>query len=522
MALSDEVRCIISIRVSSDDQLTKGWSHGAQLRRLPELAREQGWTIATRPDGTPAIYDEGASSTTAPADGHDLVHRPIMRELIADLPHTRPTWLVCHKLDRLHRNSLQWEFLAVKLLAAGAEGVAQFTSMQGPPELRNLGNDRDRLFASIEAGMAALEKSELREKLMVGRRARAELGLPNGGPAPYGYERIPFQPKEPLRVNAEEKANYLLMVELARQGHGAAFIARRLNDEQIPTRSGAQWTASTVRKILLSQAPLGRFRASFSANKGGTKKRQLDLWVEGRHEPLISEEDWAAMQAVGADRREGRPRGASNRRKHALAGLLRCSSCGKTLKARVNRKTVGGERREYWHYTCKIYNSGCPAGYTISERRALKELGEHLDARLAATDAAGWIEPATTHDLAPLERRLERLVVKEKEATKRYDRAAAHYESAPDATVADAARRLQLRERELEAARAELAEARRSLREAIEPAPAPPAMEELRAVLDDWRSFDDNDKRAVLEAVIEKAVLMPPGRARRLEVFFRE
>lgn len=520
----EPVRVIVAVRVSSEDQKTKGWGHVDQLQRLPELVAQQGWVLAARPDGTPAIYDEGATSTAPlPEDELGMGSRPVLAELIKELPATRPTWLVCRKLDRLHRNNLQYEYLTTRLMAADVKGYAQFPAMQGAPELREIGDPRSRAMASMEATFATLEKAELLEKLAAARRKRSRDGYPPGGRAPYGYERVPFDPKAHFAVNEQEKAVYLRMVGWTLEGHGAAYIARHLNDEAVPTRSGAQWTASTVRKILMSQAPLGKMRASFGANRDGTtKKRQLDIWVPAGHEPLLPVEQWEAMRAAGEARRAGRPRGHSNKRRHALAGLLRCSSCGKTLKATVNRKTVGSERREYWHYTCKIYNSGCPAGYTISERRALRELGEHLDARLAATDAAGWIEPAASHDLGPVEQRLEQLTLKEQEATKRYERAAARYESAPDATVADAARRLQLRERELEAVRAELGEARRAFREAAEPAPAAPALEELRAVLADWRSFDDNDKRAVLEAVIEKAVLMPPGRPRRLEVFFRE
>ena len=54
------------------------------------------------------------------------------------------------------------------------------------------------------------------------------------------------------------------------------------------------------------------------------------------------------------------------------------------------------------NYTCKVYNSGCTQGYSISEGGALAELDVHMRARLDATHE--WIEPETGEDLAPATR----------------------------------------------------------------------------------------------------------------------
>src|SRR5271154_2680670 len=95
-------RVIISVRVSSKEQQEQGFGHANQVRRLPELAKEQGWEIAKRPDGTPGIYDEGFASTTA-AEGDDLSleSRPVMQALLGELPVVQPTYLVCREIDRI-------------------------------------------------------------------------------------------------------------------------------------------------------------------------------------------------------------------------------------------------------------------------------------------------------------------------------------------------------------------------------------------------------------------------------------
>jgi DNA invertase Pin-like site-specific DNA recombinase len=111
----------------------------------------------------------------------------VLEQLIRELPDVRPTYLVCRKLDRLHRNNLQWEYPQHKLLAAGVEAIVQFPAPDGYPELRRIGSPRERAWASMEAMWASLEKAELKEKLMAARRECAERGLPNGGSPPYGY-----------------------------------------------------------------------------------------------------------------------------------------------------------------------------------------------------------------------------------------------------------------------------------------------------------------------------------------------
>jgi DNA invertase Pin-like site-specific DNA recombinase len=511
--MSDElVRVIISVRVSSEDQKEKGWGHADQLATLPLLAAAQGWELATRPDGSPAIYDEGAASTTAlPEDELGLISRPVLASLIGELEHTRPTYLVCRKLDRLHRNNLQYEYLASKLMGAGVTGFAQFPAMRGGPEIREVGDPRSRAMASMEATFASLEKAELKEKLMAARRRRAAAGLPNGGRTPYGYRRT-HDKRAPFEVVPAEKETYLRLIDWAIAGHGPAYMAHQLVRDGVPARSGtSNWSATTVRKLLENESQTGMVRVSFDGK---------NAWVEGGHEPLVARERWETARAVLSSRKR---ESGSNQKRHALAGLLRCSACGATLKARVTRKPKkSGGTYEYWGYSCKVYNSGCTAGYYISENKALDELAVLIDARLNATEE--WVEPTPVDDVSPLRERVEALTVSEADALRAYERAAARYEQAPDELLYEASLRLNDRERDLVEVRDELGQARAALAGAVAmPSAAVVRLEELRDVLSGWRDFDDdNDKRALLEAVIDHATLLPPGRSRRLEVAWND
>lgn len=471
--------------------------------------------MATRPDGTPGIYDEGYASTTSKDDDDDLdLHtRPVLRSLIEELPATRPDFLVCRSVDRLSRSSLQAEWIKAKLVQAGVTAVQQFPQLTGKPETRKLETPRDLAWLSIESVFATLDKAQLREKMAFGRRERAMSGLPNGGHTPYGYKRP--APKAALTVDEDERLIYETMVSFVLDGHGPAYIARQLVKAGAPTRradTGSQWTAATVRRILLSEAQRGRMRVTLD----GTK-----VWVDAvGQEAIISDDEWTRVQAALGARSHGM--GATNLKRRPLAGILRCSACGKTLKGHTNRKTSrSGKRVSSEHYTCKIYNSGCTRGTSIVEGRALRELAEAIDARLEAT--AEWVEPQVEDDLAPLREQVEDLTVQRDKLRVALARTEKRYETVPDALLASVAERLNDLQRDLVTVEAALDGARRSLTVAsATPSESQIKIEELRDVLAHWLDFADNDKRAVLEAVIDHALVLPPGRDRRLEIHWRD
>jgi hypothetical protein len=188
----------------------------------------------------------------------------------------------------------------------------------------------------------------------------------------------------------------------------------------------------------------------------------------------------------------------------------------------VNRpKRKSGGRYEYWHYTCKVYNSGCSEGYTISEGRALAELGELVDARLAATET--WADPGTVaDDLGAVEVRIGSLAEQVSDAEERVRRAHKAYVDAPEDLVEVARDEVNTRRARVRELRAELDEAQSTYAAAQQRKQPPADLETLRELLSDWRSFPDNEKRMALEAVIDHAVLGPPGRARRLAVVWTD
>jgi DNA invertase Pin-like site-specific DNA recombinase len=504
-------RVIISVRVSSKEQQEQGFGHANQLRRLPELVKEQGWEIAKRPDGTAGIYDEGFASTTA-AEGDDLSleSRPVMQALLAELSHVQPTYLVCREVDRIHRSTLEWELLQHALVRAGVEGIIQFPSLEGSPLVTRLSESKDLAFASILATFAQLQKADMKTKLMAGRREREAQGLPGGGLPSYGYARpdkaLPFVIHEP------EAEPYRKMIQWTIDGHGSAWIAEELNRLGIPTRKGrARWTATTVRAILNSQAQIGMMRV-----RGQWQP------AEGQP-PIVSREMWEQAQATREPRRTT---AITNRRRHALSGLLRCSACGGTMKARAHRpyrtlKSTGERKRYvYWFYACKVYGAGCPEGHTIAEPRALRELARHIDDALNSTTM--WVHAAPSSNIGEVEQDITKLEGQLADAKRKVKRAYTAYVDAEDDVASIALEELHRRRARAASIETKLTDARRGYAQAMIAPSDQVDLDELRSLLADWQTFEDNDKRALIETVIDYIVVRPPGRQERLEVHWAE
>jgi hypothetical protein len=428
-----------------------------------------------------------------------------MQELLAELEIVRPTYLVCREQDRLHRNTFEWELIQHHLVKAGVEGVVQWPRLEGSPQITGVSESKDRMIASIQAVLASQSKADMKAKLGTGRRERAEQGLPPGGLPAYGLSRP--VPKGSFVVDEQRAPVYRQMVAWTREGHGSAWIAHRLTEQGVPTPSGGVvWAPVTVRIILESQAQLGMVRV----RRGGVVS-----WVEAKDQPaIVSREEWEAARAVLA----GRQRKAGwAKRRHPLAGLLRCSGCGRRLKAnsvRIPRK--GGGRYEYVRYSCRAYNPQCAVKYAINENVAIKELAEQIDERLAST--AAWIEPAPAGNIGEVEQQIAELEAGLADAERKAKRAHTAWVDATDDMASIALEELHRRRETLKRLKGELEKARTGYAQAMTEPSEHVDIELLRASLAGWQDFSDVGKREVLERIIEYAVLLPAGRGRRLEI----
>lgn len=214
------------LRVSGKGQVT-GDGFPRQRQAITAYAKAHGVDLVAE------YRDAGVSGTL------DLGNRPGLASLLDAVHANGVQIIVVERADRLSRDLIVGELILAELRKAGvsvwaAEGGVDLTAADDDPT--------KRLIRQILGAVAEYDKTVLVLKLRAARnRRRRETGRCEGR-KPYGY-----RPGE-----AEALAR---MVQLRRKPRGAprlgyGSIAKCLDTEQFPTRTGKPWTAASVQIIL--------------------------------------------------------------------------------------------------------------------------------------------------------------------------------------------------------------------------------------------------------------------------------
>ena len=215
------------LRVSSRCQI-EGDGFPRQKRAIQDYAAARGIEIVAE------YRDEGVAGAT------DLENRPGLASLLAAVEADGVRMVLVERADRLARDLLVGEIILRDFRAAG---VAVW-SAEGGVDLTVTDNDpTKRLVRQLLGAVAEYDKTVLVLKLRAAReRMRRQTGRCEGV-KPFGYR--PGEPEVIARMR-----------QLRRKPQGEPRlgyhrIAKILNAEGRPTRTGSPWTSSTVRKVLL-------------------------------------------------------------------------------------------------------------------------------------------------------------------------------------------------------------------------------------------------------------------------------
>jgi len=195
---------------------------------------------------------------------------------------------------------------------------------------------------------------DLSLKIKSARRVKAENGDFLSPFAPLGYQKMP-QNKNRLVIEPEGAAIVRKIFELAGCGMGVCSITRWLNQEHIPTpcqiknKQGKShpwwegrgkeriWDESVVRDILRDERYLGNniYGKRERVKVGDCHVRMTSpkdwIRVEGCHDPIISNEEFAAAKRSAQEYVRKGQRGSAV---HLFSGKILCGICGHSLKYR--------------------------------------------------------------------------------------------------------------------------------------------------------------------------------------------
>lgn len=301
-------------RVSTQEQSEHGYSIGEQTERLKQYCKAMGWNV----------YDVYTDSGFSGAN----MERPALQKLIADIKTGNIDKVLVYKLDRLSRSQKDTLYLIEDVFIAN--GV-DFVSMS---ENFDTATPFGKAMIGILAVFAQLEREQIKERITMGRVARAKQGYYHGGATtPIGYN---YQNGE-LIIDEYEK---MLVQEIYSEflsGKSIRRITTDLNEKGTfhHKSDDGKWVMYTVRSILKNRVYTGE--VSFSRK-----------WYQGNHEPIIDKETFEKAQNLLVSRANDFQNKKHNTAvKSYLGGLLYCAHCGaKYAKKKANNS--GG----YCYYMC--------------------------------------------------------------------------------------------------------------------------------------------------------------------------
>jgi site-specific DNA recombinase len=249
------------VRVSTEEQATHGHGLDAQIRAVRSFAESQGYELVD------VVADPGISGATRPGD------RPGFGRLIELAADGQFSVLLVWKFDRLARQ-IVFAVTAVNELSERFGVVIRSVT-----EPIDTATPMGRTIFAVLAGMAEQERQAITERTWGGRREKATVGGFAGGSAPLGYER---DREGGLIVNQGEARTVRRIFKMRATGKTLQAIADALNEENVPTKLGGRWHATTVRYIL--DNPKYRGAVEYLFRWSGAEQHILQ---PGTHEAII-------------------------------------------------------------------------------------------------------------------------------------------------------------------------------------------------------------------------------------------
>ena len=336
-------KCVLYPRVSTEMQVD-GFSLDGQKSNLRRFADREEMEIVN-------IYEDAGKS------GKSIEGRPAFKQMLLDIENgLEIDYVLVYKLSRFGRNAAD---ILNSLEHIQSFGVNLICIEEGIDSSQTSG----KLLISVLSAVAEIERENIIEQTMNGRKEKARQGGWNGGFAPYGYF---LKDKQLFIQETEADAVRIIFDKFANTNMGFTKIAKYLNlqgIEKISRANGSltQWSTHFVRMIIDNPVYCGkiafgrRAREKVKGTKNEYKQTPQENYIlaEGQHEAIISEELWnlahekRELTGIKSPSKIGRDRA------HLLSGILKCPKCGGPMYTNKHAWTnKDGTYREIYYYVC--------------------------------------------------------------------------------------------------------------------------------------------------------------------------
>ncbi len=344
----------IYIRVSTEDQAKEGYSLEVQREYLETFAKRESLEIFK-------VYsDDGISAYST--------RRPALQQLLADAKEKKFELVLVYKIDRFSRNLKDLLMLVDELSSYGVG----FKSATEPFDTTT---SAGKLMFQQLGSFAEFERNRRAERVFPGMIKGVQQGNWQGARfAPFGYT---YNKTEKLLEIEEREANIVkLIYTMYISGKSTHDIAAYLDRKGYKTRTGKQFYNKFICDILKNQIYTGKIvwnKKHYDKNQK-TKKHykyirndaSKILVAQGKHKPIIDEEDFAEVQKLLANKtRTWRPR--VKNQEYLLTGLIICAKCNHRYTGVSSISNHRLNRKKRW-YRC----SGPHSSHINCSNKAVK------------------------------------------------------------------------------------------------------------------------------------------------------
>lgn len=328
-------------RVSTQEQAQDGYSISEQAERLRAYCSAMQWYDCS-------LYSDAGFSGAN-------IDRPALRLLLNDVHAGKISRVVVYKLDRLSRSQKDTLHLIEDEFIANGVDFCSVT------ENFDTATPLGRAMIGILSVFAQLEREQIRERLTMGKDARAKNGLFLGScNVPTGYRRT----QNGLIIDPYEADIVRRVFSMCAAGDSVYQIAAKLNAAGLYIKN-KPCDPANLRYLLQNETYTGKIRWHGE-------------YYDGQQDAIIDQStfDHAQTQlkrrtdAHNANRRDGRANSY-------LSGLLYCGCCGAKFSKRTRKKG-----RTYAYYACNSRTSAIPQLVKDKNCRNPYRRMEELDAEI--------------------------------------------------------------------------------------------------------------------------------------------
>ncbi|MCF0127434.1 MAG: recombinase family protein [Pseudobutyrivibrio sp.] len=313
------MRVALYTRVSTEQQYEKGNSIPEQLERLRAFCKAKDYLVVEE-------YVDGGFS------GSNL-ERPSMARLIQDCQLHKFDCVIVYKLDRLSRSQKDTLFLIDDVF--NKHGIDFISITESFDTSTPLG----KAMLGILSVFAELERSNINQRMMMGRQARAKAGKWHGGNfTPIGYEYD--SENERLKIIPEESIQVIKIYDMFLAGSSYNAIFNYMSEHYTHRYGSWKSGAGTVKEILSNPVYIGKIRWA-------------DIISDSTHDKIIDDETFAlAQKRIAEIDASNLNRHISRESRHLLTGLLWCGECGSRMCFHQQRRQVNHKVYRYDKYAC--------------------------------------------------------------------------------------------------------------------------------------------------------------------------